>query len=151
MTHELKTGGDRGYKRIATEEAFATREQIDGYLRLVRQGKADRGVTSLWGFYAQSPSERARLVIERLALSFANTAASASSLRSAPSARWRARCFAPSIRLSVRHASGSGPASCRATLLSPDWRWSDGQEASTSVAHARTGPPQRRAAPRPVR
>jgi len=66
MTHELKTGGDRGYKRIATEEAFATREQIDGYLRLVREGKADRGVTSLWGFYAQSPSERARLVIERL-------------------------------------------------------------------------------------
>ena len=27
MTHELKTGGDRGYLRIATEEAFATREQ----------------------------------------------------------------------------------------------------------------------------
>ena len=66
MTHELKTGGDRGYKRIATEEAFATREQIDGYLRLVREGKADQGVRSLWGFYAQSPSERARTVIERL-------------------------------------------------------------------------------------
>jgi len=66
MTHELRTGGDRGYKRIATEEAFATREQIDSYLRLVREGKADRGVTSLWGFYAQSPSERARTVIERL-------------------------------------------------------------------------------------
>ena len=59
MTHELNTGGDRGYLRIATEEAFATREQIDGYLRLVREGKADQGVTSLWGFYAQSPSERA--------------------------------------------------------------------------------------------
>ncbi len=29
MTHERKTGGDRGYLRIATEEAFATREQID--------------------------------------------------------------------------------------------------------------------------
>jgi 2,3-dihydroxybenzoate decarboxylase len=66
MTHELKTGGDRGYRRIATEEAFATREQIDGYLRLVREGKADRGVTSLWGFYATSPSERATLIIERL-------------------------------------------------------------------------------------
>lgn len=66
MTHALKTGGDRGYLRIATEEAFATREQIDGYLRLVRDGRADLGTTSLWGFYAQSPSERAVRIIERL-------------------------------------------------------------------------------------
>jgi len=28
MTHALETGGGRGYLRIATEEAFATREQI---------------------------------------------------------------------------------------------------------------------------
>ena len=53
MTHALKTGGDRGYLRIATEEAFATREQIDAYLRMVRDGSADQGMTSLWGFYAQ--------------------------------------------------------------------------------------------------
>ncbi|WP_417320086.1 amidohydrolase family protein [Emcibacter sp.] len=66
MTHELKTGGDRGYLRIATEEAFATREQIDAYLRMVRDGTADKGMVSLWGFYAQSPSERAMLIIERL-------------------------------------------------------------------------------------
>ena len=66
MTHELKTGGDRGYLRIATEEAFATQEQIDGYLRLVREGKADRGTASLWGFYASSPSERTTLIRERL-------------------------------------------------------------------------------------
>ena len=66
MTHELKTGGDRGYLRIATEEAFATQEQLDGYLRLVREGKADRGTTSLWGFYASSPSERTTLIRERL-------------------------------------------------------------------------------------
>ena len=59
MSHELKTGGDRGYLRIATEEAFATREQIDCYLRMVKDGSADKGVTSLWGFYARSPSERA--------------------------------------------------------------------------------------------
>ena len=38
MSHELKTGGDRGYLRIATEEAFATREQIDIYLRMVKDG-----------------------------------------------------------------------------------------------------------------
>ena len=66
MTHELKTGGDRGYRRIATEEAFATREQIDVYLRMVRDGSADRGMVSLWGFYATSPSTRATQIVERL-------------------------------------------------------------------------------------
>ena len=66
MSHELKTGGDRGYLRIATEEAFATREQVDWYLRMVKDGTADRGLTSLWGFYARSPSERATQVLERL-------------------------------------------------------------------------------------
>lgn len=58
MTHELKTGGDRGYLRIATEEAFATREQIDAIMRLVREGKADKGTTSLWGFLAAPPGGR---------------------------------------------------------------------------------------------
>ena len=66
MTHPLETGGGRGYLRIATEEAFATREQIDGLLRLIREGKADKGVTSLWSYYGQSPSERATAVLERL-------------------------------------------------------------------------------------
>jgi 5-carboxyvanillate decarboxylase len=66
MTHLLKTGGDRGYLRIATEEAFATREQIDVFLRMVGDGSADKGMVSLWGFYAQSPSERATQIIERL-------------------------------------------------------------------------------------
>ncbi|MEY4721845.1 MAG: hypothetical protein RIQ46_1570 [Pseudomonadota bacterium] len=66
MTHELKTGGDRGYLRIATEEAFATREQVDVYLRMVKDGTADRGMVSLWGFYATSPSERATQIMERL-------------------------------------------------------------------------------------
>ena len=66
MSHELKTGGDRGYLRIATEEAFATREQVDAYLRMVKDGTGDKGLVSLWGFYARSPSERARTVLERL-------------------------------------------------------------------------------------
>lgn len=66
MTHALNTGGDRGYLRIATEEAFATREQIDTYLRMVRDGTADKGMVSLWGFYATSPSERATQIIDRL-------------------------------------------------------------------------------------
>ena len=66
MTHELKTGGDRGYLRIATEEAFATREQVDVYLRMVKDGTADKGMRSLWGFYGQSPSERATQILDRL-------------------------------------------------------------------------------------
>ena len=66
MTHELKTGGDRGYLRIATEEAFAVREVIDAYLRMVRDGTADKGTRSLWGFYATSTSERAQLIMDRL-------------------------------------------------------------------------------------
>jgi len=66
MSHELKTGGDRGYLRIATEEAFATREQIDCYLRMVNDGTGDKGLVSLWGFYARSPSERATQILERL-------------------------------------------------------------------------------------
>lgn len=66
MTHALNIGGDRGYLRIATEEAFATREQIDAYLRMVRDGSADRGMVSLWGFYGQSPSPRATQIIDRL-------------------------------------------------------------------------------------
>ncbi len=66
MTHELKTGGDRGYLRIATEEAFATEEQIDAIMALVRAGKADKGTESLWGFYGASPSERTTFIRERL-------------------------------------------------------------------------------------
>jgi 2,3-dihydroxybenzoate decarboxylase len=66
MTHPLRTGGDRGYLRIATEEAFAIREQIDVYLRMVRDGTADLGLQSLWGFYGRSPAERATQIIDRL-------------------------------------------------------------------------------------
>jgi len=66
MTHALKTGGDRGYLRIATEEAFATSEQIDAYLKLVKDGRADKATTSLWGFYGTSPSERSQWIRDRL-------------------------------------------------------------------------------------
>lgn len=66
MSHELKTGGDRGYIRIATEEAFGTREIIDTYLKMIEDGTADKGMVSLWGFYATSPSERAVQIMERL-------------------------------------------------------------------------------------
>jgi 5-carboxyvanillate decarboxylase len=66
VTHELKTGGDRGYLRIATEEAFATQEQLDAIMRLVREGRCDEGTKSLWGFYGTSASERTTFIRERL-------------------------------------------------------------------------------------
>lgn len=66
LTHELKTGGDRGYLRIATEEAFATQEQLDAILRLVKEGRADKGTVSLWGFYGTAQTERTNFIRERL-------------------------------------------------------------------------------------
>jgi 2,3-dihydroxybenzoate decarboxylase len=66
MTHDLTTGGDRGYLRIATEEAFATQAQFDAIMRLVREGRADKGTMSLWGFYGSSTSERTTWIRERL-------------------------------------------------------------------------------------
>lgn len=66
MSNQLKTGGSQGYLRIATEEAFATREQVDAFLRMIKDGTADKGLVSLWGFYGTSPSERATQILERL-------------------------------------------------------------------------------------
>ena len=54
------------YKRIATEEAFATRDQLDGFRKLLAGGYDDPGFKSLWGFYLGSQSPRARFIIERL-------------------------------------------------------------------------------------
>ena len=55
------------YQRIATEEAFATTEQLRLYRRMLSDGSIhDPGFLSLWGFYLQSPSERATQIIERL-------------------------------------------------------------------------------------
>ena len=63
---ELKTGGAQGYLRIATEEAFITREVLSAYKRMLATGIQDPGFASLWGFYTGSPSVRATTVIERL-------------------------------------------------------------------------------------
>ena len=56
----------KDYKRIATEEAFATREQLRLFRKLLDDGYDDPGFVSLWGFYLRSPSERARFIIDRL-------------------------------------------------------------------------------------
>jgi len=66
MTNQPKTGGDKGYLRIATEEAFMPPSLLDAYRKLLASGYDDPGFTSLWGFYSGSPSPRATKIIERL-------------------------------------------------------------------------------------
>jgi 2,3-dihydroxybenzoate decarboxylase len=66
MAEQPKTGGETGYLRIATEEAFAPPQLLDAYRRLLAGGYDDPGFTSLWGFYLGSPSERATRIIDRL-------------------------------------------------------------------------------------
>jgi 2,3-dihydroxybenzoate decarboxylase len=67
MCHDFPMPAEtRPYKRIATEEAWATREQIARFRKLLDDGYDDPGYRSLWGFYLNSPSERARFIIDRL-------------------------------------------------------------------------------------
>jgi len=54
------------YKRIATEEAFATKEQFEQFGKLLDGGYRDPGFESLWGFYLRSMAERPVLIRERL-------------------------------------------------------------------------------------
>ena len=62
----MKDASTRDYRRIATEEAFATRDQIAQFRKLLASGYDDPGFLSLWGFYLNSPSERARFIVDRL-------------------------------------------------------------------------------------
>ena len=50
--------GKADYKRIATEEAFASPELFDMYRKILADGKADAGFTSLWAFYLSSDAAR---------------------------------------------------------------------------------------------
>jgi 5-carboxyvanillate decarboxylase len=55
------------YLRIATEEAFATTEMMDGYRRLLSsKSSSDIGFNTMWGFYLGSQSDRATGIISRL-------------------------------------------------------------------------------------
>jgi 5-carboxyvanillate decarboxylase len=63
----LRTGGDQGYLRIATEEAFAPPAIVDEWRTMLARGDiADPGFVSLVGFYQTSRSERAQAVADRL-------------------------------------------------------------------------------------
>lgn len=62
-----QTGGGLGYLRIATEEAFAPRELIQLYLKLLeRDAIDDPGFRSFWGFYGRDPNARAQVILEAL-------------------------------------------------------------------------------------
>jgi 2,3-dihydroxybenzoate decarboxylase len=55
------------YKRIATEEAFATPDMFDAFKKLLASGASDDpGFDAMWGFYMNSPSDRARNIREKL-------------------------------------------------------------------------------------
>jgi 5-carboxyvanillate decarboxylase len=63
----MDTTQSRGYKRIATEEAWITKELMERYQVLLERGDhGDPGFQSLWGFFGRSQSPRARGLFERI-------------------------------------------------------------------------------------
>lgn len=55
------------YKRVATEEAWATQEMIDLYLKLIDSGSSnDPGFNSMWRHFSGGRSERVIQILERL-------------------------------------------------------------------------------------
>ena len=56
-----------GYKRIATEEAWAPPELIKEIMRIVNARELDDpGFNSLWSFYGASTAERPRMLLDRI-------------------------------------------------------------------------------------
>jgi 2,3-dihydroxybenzoate decarboxylase len=61
------TPASRGYKRIATEEAWATPELIQLYTKILdTRSINDPGFYSLWGFFGKSPTPRAKDLFDRI-------------------------------------------------------------------------------------
>ena len=57
----------RPYRRIATEEAWATREMVDLYRKLLAaRSLNDPGFESMWGHFSGGGSERVQRILERL-------------------------------------------------------------------------------------
>jgi 2,3-dihydroxybenzoate decarboxylase len=63
----LSTGGEVGYLRIATEEAWGPTELFDIYRRMLGTGEGGKGFQSLMGHYLTSEADRPRFVRDRLA------------------------------------------------------------------------------------
>src|SRR5580698_3259404 len=63
----LTVARSSAYRRIATEEAWATADMLRMYREaLARKSIDDIGFNSMWGFYLGSSSARATGIIERL-------------------------------------------------------------------------------------
>ena len=63
----MKATSTPAYRRIATEEAWATPELIQHYVRIIETRSIDDpGFYSLWGFFATSQTPRARDLYERV-------------------------------------------------------------------------------------
>lgn len=63
----MSTSPPRAYKRIATEEAWATPELIQHYVKILETRSInDPGFYSLWGFFGKSQTPRARDLFERV-------------------------------------------------------------------------------------
>ncbi|MFZ8953850.1 MAG: amidohydrolase family protein [Burkholderiaceae bacterium] len=62
----MTTSENKPYLRIATEEAFATKEQLALFKRVLDQPNVDKGFAHLMGFYMSSPSERAQHIMRCL-------------------------------------------------------------------------------------
>ena len=62
----MTTSENKTYLRIATEEAFATKEQLALFKRVLDQPNVDKGFAHLMGFYMSSPSERAQHIMRCL-------------------------------------------------------------------------------------
>lgn len=60
------TPQQRGYRRVAAEEAYAPAEVMDGYRELLEEGGGDLGFRSLWTYYLLNPSDHTRTVAERM-------------------------------------------------------------------------------------
>ena len=59
--------GEAKYKRIATEEAWATEELLEGYKKILEDGSTDDpGFVSLWGHYSGNLGERPLFIRNRL-------------------------------------------------------------------------------------
>jgi 5-carboxyvanillate decarboxylase len=58
----LKTGGQYGYLRIATEEAWVTEELWTEWTRMVEAGEGGIGFHSLIGHYSTSSADRAQFI-----------------------------------------------------------------------------------------
>ena len=66
MTAQPRTGGENGYLRIATEEAFSTPELVAAWRDILDEPNVDPGFQSLIGFYINHQGERPKFIADRL-------------------------------------------------------------------------------------